>query len=219
MSRRTFLAAALAAVSVFALSPGFAADAPANAPIEEGTDYVVIPDGKPFAPVKGKVEVVEVFGYTCPHCAHFEPMVSAWKTRHKDVNFVPLAAPFGGYWMPYAKAYYTAQELGVATRTHDAVFKALHEDHALPISGASVDELATFYAGYGVDQAKFMQTFDGPTVAQKMQAANDFIQRSGVEGTPTLVVNGKYRVKGKDFDDVLRIADALVAREQRAGKR
>ena len=225
MSRRFFLSAVLATVSAIALSPALAADAPAtpaaSTPLVEGVDYVVIADGKPFAPVKGKVEVVEVFGYTCPHCAHFEPQVSAWKARRtKDVNFVPMAAPFGGYWMPYARAYYSAQELGVAGRTHAAVFKALHEDHALPINGATVGELATFYAGYGVDPAKFTQTFEGPKVQARMDQARAFIMHSGVESTPTLVVNGKYRVTGgHSFDDALRIVDALVAREKGSGKR
>lgn len=225
MSRRFFLSAALTTVSALALAPALAADAPAKAavstPIVEGVDYVVIEDGKPFAPVKGKVEVVEVFGYTCPHCAHFESTVSAWKAkRTKDVNFVALAAPFGGYWMPYAKAYYSAQELGVTGRTHAAVFKALHEDHALPINGATVGELATFYAGYGVDPTTFTQTFDSPKVQARMDQAREFIMRSGVDGTPTMVVNGKYRVTGaRSFDDALRIVDALVAYEKKGGKR
>lgn len=225
MRRRFFLSAVLATVSALALAPALAADAPSKVPVStpivEGVDYVVIADGKPFAPVKGKVEVVEVFGYTCPHCAHFEPKVAAWKARRtKDVNFVPLAAPFGGYWMPYAKAYYTSQELGITGRTHAAVFKALHEDHALPINGATVGELATFYAGYGADPAKFTQAFDGPKVQARMDQARAFILHSGVDSTPTLVVNGKYRVTGAhSFDDALRIVDALVLREKGAGKR
>ena len=75
---------------------------PQAAPVE-GTDYEVIEGGIPFAPLKGKVEVVEVFGYTCPHCAHFQPAVSAWaKKNAKTVNFIPMAAPFGGSWQPYA---------------------------------------------------------------------------------------------------------------------
>ena len=77
--------------------------------------------------------------------------------------------------MPYAKAFYSAQELGVAGRTHAAVFKALHDDHALPINGATVGELATFYAGYGVDAAKFTQAFDGPKVQARMDQAREFI--------------------------------------------
>lgn len=197
-----------------------AADAPASQPPQEGVDYVVIADGKPFAaPVKGKVEVVEVFGYTCPHCAHFQPEVSAWSAKRKDVNFVPLAAPFGGYWIPYAKAFYTAQELGAVARTHDAVFKAVHEAGTLPRNNPSVGELATFYAGYGVDPARFTQVYDGPKVQARMDNARAFIERSGVEGTPTLVVNGKYRIiGGRGFADVLRIADALIAQEK-GGKR
>ena len=42
-----------------------------------------------------------------------------------------------------------------------------------------------------------------------------FAQRSGVEGTPTIIVNGKYRVTGgQTYADVLRIVDHLVAQER-----
>lgn len=189
--------------------------------IVEGTDYVVIADGQPFAPVKGKVEVVEVFGYTCPHCAHFQPQVDAWRRKNaKQVNFVPLAAPFGGYWTPYAKAFYAAQDLGVMERSHDAMFVALHTNGSLPLRNPSVDELAGFYAAYGVDPAKFAAAYDGAAAGQRLEKAQEFIHRSGVEGTPTLVVNGKYRViGGRGYQDVLAIADALIARERGAKAR
>ncbi|MDI9237832.1 thiol:disulfide interchange protein DsbA/DsbL [Lysobacter sp. LF1] len=218
MSRRVFLATALI-VLASAFVPAFAADGPVATPITEGTDYIVISDGKPFAtPVKGKVEVVEVFGYTCPHCAHFQPELSAWlRTRAKQVNFVPLAAPFGGYWQPYAKAFYAAQTLGVAEKSHDAMFLALHTDGSLPLHDPSVGELGTFYARYGVDPAKFAATYEGDDATARMRKAAEFIQRSDVDGTPTLVVAGKYKVLGRGFKDMLRIADALIVRE-RAGK-
>ena len=187
---------------------------PQAAPVE-GTDYEVIEGGIPFAPLKGKVEVVEVFGYTCPHCAHFQPAVSAWaKKNAKTVNFIPMAAPFGGSWQPYAQAYYAAQALGVVAQTHDAMFRALHTDGTLPLRNATPGEIAPFYARYGVDPAKFMATFEGADVAARVAKAEQFIRRSGVEGTPTLVINGRYRVIGHDFDDVLRIADQLIARER-----
>lgn len=218
MSRRAFLATALATLAAAAFAPALAADA-ASEPLVEGVDYVVIPDGKPFAPVKGKVEVVEVFGYTCPHCAHFQPQLSQWqRKRAKQINFVPLAAPFGGYWQPYAKAFYAAQTLGVAEKSHDAMFLALHTDGTLPLHDPSVGELATFYARYGVDPAKFAATYEGEAATERMRKAAEFIRHSDVDGTPTLIVAGKYKVKGQyGFPDVLRIADALVARE-RAGK-
>ncbi|MDR0184011.1 thiol:disulfide interchange protein DsbA/DsbL [Lysobacter arvi] len=211
MTRRPLLRSLL----LFALLPLAAAAAtPEPAPVE-GTDYEVIEGGAPFAPVKGKVEVVEVFGYTCIHCAHFQPKVSAWaKKNAKAVNFIPVAAPFGGSWQPYAKAYYAAQVLGVAEKTHDAMFLALHTDGALPLRNATAGEIAPFYARYGVDPAAFQAAYDGADVAARVAKAEQFIRRSGVEGTPMLVINGRYRVTGHDADDVLRIADQLVARER-----
>lgn len=214
----------LASLFLLAVLPFAAFAAPKAAPAgpapEAGVDYVEIEGGKPFAAVKGKVEVVEVFGYTCPHCAHFEPQVAAWRAKQPaDVNFVPLAAPFGGYWNPYAQAFYTAQSMKLLGKTHEAMFSALHEQHRLPIQNASTDEIAGFYAQYGANRQAFAAAMAGPATAKAMERAKAFIMAAGVDGTPSLVVAGKYRVTTqKGFDDMLRVADHLVARE-RAGKR
>ena len=185
----------------------------------EGTDYVVIPDGKPFAPLNGKVEVVEVFGYTCIHCAHFQPQVAAWKKKQPaHVRFTPVPAAFGGFWMPYARAYYAAEKLGVLGKTHDVMFKALHEQGSMPIQNASNQEIAAFYAKYGANPKVFAQTMDSPAVEAQLQRSRQFAMDTGIEGTPTMVVNGKYRVTGRNFDETLRTTDYLVARERAAAK-
>lgn len=184
-----------------------------------GTDYVEIPGGKPYAPLDGKVEVVEVFGYTCIHCAHFQPVVDAWlKKQPSSVRFTPLPAAFGGYWMPYARAYYAAAKLRVLGKTHDAMFKALHETGSLPIQNASDEEIATFYKGYGADPKAFIAAMRSPATDLLLDRSRDFAVAAGIEGTPTIVVNGKYRVTGRSFDDALRITDYLVARERAARK-
>jgi thiol:disulfide interchange protein DsbA len=222
--RRLPLLPALALSTLFAVLPLLAtavAAPPAAkagpAPVA-GIDYELIEGGAAYLPTAGKIEVAEVFGYTCPHCAHFEPAFSAWKARQaQDVNVVLVAAPFGGRWMPYARAYYAAQRLGVAAQTHAAVFRALHEDGSLPLGDATADEIATFYASRGVDRARFIAAFNGAEVAADLQRAYDFIGRSGVDGTPALVVNGKYRViGGRTYADRLRIVDRLVAQERTA---
>ena len=212
----TLAALALSALLPLAASAAGKTAAPA---LEAGRDYVVIDDGRPYAPVRGKIEVVEVFGYTCPHCAHAQPLIAAWKAKlPKDVNFVAVAAPFGGYWQPYAKAYYTAQAMGLSAKTHDAVFKALHDERSLPINNASPQEIANFYARYGADAEKFAATMESQGIEDQLDRARDFISRSGVDATPMLVVNGKYRVAGSSFEESLRIASQLIARERAAGK-
>ncbi len=184
-----------------------------------GTDYVEIPGGKPYAPLDGKVEVVEVFGYTCIHCAHFQPVIGAWQKKQPSwVRFTPLPAAFGGYWMPYARAYYAAARLRVLGKTHDAMFKALHETGSLPIQNASDEEIATFYAGHGADPKAFIAAMRSPATDLLLDRSRDFALATGIEGTPTLVVNGRYRVLGRSFDDTLRITDYLVARERAARK-
>ncbi|MGV8941953.1 MAG: thiol:disulfide interchange protein DsbA/DsbL [Lysobacter sp.] len=208
----------LTAVSVVALSllPLASWAAPPAAPaLVAGVDYVDIPGGTAFAPHPGRIEVVEVFGYTCPHCAQFEPSLSAWKTKlPADVEVVAVPAPFGGYWIPYAQAFYAAQSMGLLERTHSAMFRAIHEQRRLPIGGATPAQIAAFYADYGVDPEKFAQTMVSPGTQAKLVQARDFLQRSGIEGTPSLVVAGKYRVLGKSAADMLRIAGELVQRER-----
>ncbi len=197
-------------------APAAAATPPQGPAPVAGTDYIEIAGGQTYEPTSGKIEVIEVFGYTCPHCAHFEPLVEAWKAKQPaDVKFVALAAPFGGYWMPYAKAYYTAQAMGVLDKTHEAMFNAIHVDHTLPVQPLPTDaQIAGFYAKYGVDPKQFESTMSSFAVDAKLKRAGNFITRAGVDSTPSLVVNGKYKVVGKSFEDSLRIADHLVAQER-----
>src|SRR5687768_16623907 len=72
-----------------------------------GTDFYELPQGAPYAPLEGQVEVAEVFGYTCGHCANFEPLLVAWKaTLPPGVRFTPVPAALGGYWVTFAQAFY-----------------------------------------------------------------------------------------------------------------
>ena len=204
---------------LLATAPLLAWAAPAAAPVE-GQDYELIAEPGPFAPLAGKIEVVEVFGYTCPHCAHFEPQLAAWAAKlPADVRFTPVPAAFGGYWDSYARAFYAAEQVGVLKRSHADVFKALHEQRSLPAQNVSPDELATFYSQYGVQPQRYIEALRSQQVDDKVKNARAFAMRVKVTGTPMLIINGKYLVKGKTFDDNLRIADALVARERSSGNR
>lgn len=204
---------------LLAIAP-LSACAAAPAALVEGDDYEVIAEPGPFAPLAGKIEVVEVFGYTCPHCAHFEPQLEAWVAKQPaDVRFTPVPAAFGGYWDSYARAFYAAEQVGVRQRSHADVFKALHVQGSLPAQNVTPDELATFYAQYGVQPQRFVEALRSQQVDDKVKYARAFAMRVKVTGTPMLIVNGKYLVKGRTFDDTLRIAAALVARERTGASR
>lgn len=182
-----------------------------------GTDYEEIAGGQPYQPLDGKVEVVEVFGYVCPACASFHPVVSEWEKKlPADVRFTYVPAPFGPEWNPYAKGYYVAESMGLVKRTHDALITAIHVQHNMPGEGDKPDEqkIANFYAGYGANAAQFLAAMNSFAVASKIKRGEQFMMRSGVSSTPTLVINGKYRVNGSNWQDKLRIADHLIAQER-----
>ncbi|MBB3805679.1 thiol:disulfide interchange protein DsbA [Xanthomonas arboricola] len=199
------------------LVPLAACAADKTAPPVEGEDYTLIDGGQPYAPLAGKVEVVEVFGYTCPHCAHFEPTLEAWAAKQPAyVRFTPVPAAFGGFWDAFARAYFAADILGVAKRSHRAMFDAIHEKQSVPTQNVSADELAVFYADYGVPQQRFVDTFKSEAVDARLQAAREFALRSKLPGTPALIVNGRYLIGARNYPDMLRVADYLIAREHAA---
>ena len=194
---------------LLALALPCVATAAAPAPVE-GTDYVVVDDGQPYAPLDGRIEVVEVFGYWCPHCAEFQPALAAWKrTLPKDVRFTYVPAVFTAG-DSFARAFFAAEHFGALGRTHDAMFPAIHVQGLLPLN-ASVAELAGYYGQQGLDAGKVQAYMLSPAVDAKLEHARQFALRSGVEGTPSLVINGRYRITARNHDDGLRIASQLIA--------
>lgn len=202
------------ALSLFLLLPLLAqAQLKPGIPVP-GKDYVVLSAAQPKWGV-GNLEIVEVFSYSCSHCAEFQPMVNNWKkTLPKDVNFRYVPAVFGGFWDATARAYFAAEALGVQAKTHDAIFKAIFIDKK--IKRGTVEELADVYASLGVDRAKVLAVMNGTTVSAKLNRSKQFTQRTGVDSTPTLIVNGKYRVTARTLQDSLRVADFLIAKERAA---
>jgi thiol:disulfide interchange protein DsbA len=185
-----------------------------------GVDYFELPQGAPYAPLDGQVEVAEVFGYTCGHCANFEPLLAAWKTTlPPGVRFTPVPAALGGYWVTFAQAFYAAEQLGVREKSHQAMFDALHLQHSLG-PNSSPEQIAAFYAQYGVDPKTFVDTMQGFAVSTKVDQSRQFAVRSRIEGTPSLIIDGKYLVPvdARGYEHMLRTTGYLVA-QQRAASR
>ncbi|TWI05915.1 thiol:disulfide interchange protein DsbA [Luteimonas cucumeris] len=211
MIRRFTLWSLLAAL----LLPALVFAQASAAALVPGVDYEEIADGRPFGPADGKVEVVEIFAYSCHHCATFQPILDTWKRKlPTDVRFTYVPAAFD-LDDPFARAFYAAQDKGLLARTHEAMFKAVNSDITLP-RNATPDEVAAFYARYGVSPAAFAAAMQAPAVEARVRQAREFAIASDLQGTPTLVVNGRYRVLGNSFDDMLRIADQLIAKERAA---
>ncbi|GAB1408648.1 hypothetical protein MASR1M8_25670 [Thermomonas brevis] len=203
-----------------AIQAAEAAAASAPPPVA-GTDYIEIPNGQPFETEAGRIEVAEIFGYVCPFCAAVQPTASAMKAKlPPDVNMVYIPAAFGAMWDNYAKAFYTAEALGLVDKTHDAMYRAIHIDKTLKGERGmdTPQDIAAFYAAYGADAGQFVSSMQSFAIASKVNRGKQFIMNSFANGdtpsTPTFVVNGKYRVKGRTVDDMFRILNQLIVAER-----
>lgn len=156
----------------------------------EGVEYKRIPQLQSIAP--HKKQVIEVFGYTCPHCYHLEPSIHEWlKTKPSDIHFERMPVVFNNpNWIFMARVFYTAKELGVLEQSHGEFFHALHRDKKELFS---VEAIAKFFTQFGVKEADFTNTFKGFKVDQQVRRAAKLTQAYGVEGVPAVIVNGKYQ--------------------------
>ena len=181
---------------------------------KEGVHYV-----KLDTPVRtldaSRVEVVEMFGYPCPHCNAFEPFIKNWEHKiNSDVNFVRIPVVFGRSWEPMARAFYASELNKTLDKTHEATFHAVHVERRRL---AGKEAFAEFYAGLGVDRTKFEKLYNSFAVNTKMKQGDAKVGAYGVTGVPSMVVNGKYRVTGQMAGgnaNMLKVVDYLVEKER-----
>ena len=183
-----------------------------------GKDYVEIQNGRPLDPAEGKVVVEEFFNYICPACNSFEPHFVAWTRKLPAyARVVHIPASFGrADFTQYARAYYAAAAMGIAGKTHQAVYDAIHRTHTLPAEGDKPDEerIARFYAGYGVSAQDFLAAMRSFGVETKLRRAAEHMKTNQIGGTPSVLVNGRYLVRGATYADMLRTASYLIEQEQ-----
>jgi protein dithiol oxidoreductase (disulfide-forming) len=176
----------------------------------EGKDYMLIEE-----PVRtadpSKIEVAEVFAYTCPHCFHFQPLLDAWaKKQPADVALVQTHTKWGPQMEPYQRGFYTMVALKVKDKAQMVVFNAIHvERKELNTAQAWADLLAPL----GVDKQSVLKTFDSFGVTSQINQADARTRGYKISGTPELVVEGKYRIStrsGGSQEDLLKVAQFLI---------
>jgi len=181
----------------------------------EGQHYERVTPPQPTAS-KDKVEVVEMFWYGCPHCYRLEPFVQRWlKTKPANVEFVRLPGVFRPSWEIHARAYYTAEALGVVDKVHVPMFEAIHEQKRNMDNEAAIMAL---FKEHGVDEKDFKRVFNSFAVETKLRRARDMGGRYGANGVPTLIVNGKFRTGAQEAGGnarVFQVVDDLIKQESK----
>jgi thiol:disulfide interchange protein DsbA len=192
--------------------------------LTEGVQYRAIEGGQPYQPLPpGMVEVAEVFAYTCPHCAHFSPMLEKWaKQLPAHARLVLVPGVFGRD-DPWARMFFAAQTAKSLTVLHPRLFAAVHETGELPRNADAAQVTAFANRVQGVNAAALKVALaDDATLLPKLKHAYEFAGRSQIEGTPSLIVAGRYLILGNSYDNLLAnaraVVDALAPKKPAPGK-
>ena len=183
--------------------------------IVEGQHYTRL--DKPIkVSTKEKIEVRELFWYGCPHCNRLEPVIINWlKTKPDNAEFIPMPAVFSQRWIFHGKVFYTLKALGIEEKAHPLIFDSIHNKRR-PIN--NIKQLSKFLkAQFDIDSDKVEKTFQSFTVDSNMRAANEYSLRSGANGVPTVIVDGKFRVTVRSAggnDKLFDVVDQLVVLAQ-----
>ncbi|TXS93683.1 thiol:disulfide interchange protein DsbA/DsbL [Parahaliea maris] len=185
---------------------------------KEGEDYDLITP--PIRTTTGdKVEVVEFFWYGCGHCYSFEPLIGQWKKGlAEDVQFVGSPAVWNKPMELHAKAFYTAEVLGVGEAMHPVLFQAMNVDRKRLQSDK---EIKALFTANGVSAEDFDKAYNSFGVNSQVRQANSRARAAKITGTPEMMVNGKYRIstrKAGSQANMLKVADFLIEKERAAGE-
>lgn len=210
----------IAAITVFLVLPLAAGaqqgEAAGSQPqFVEGRDYARLEPAQPTEH-PGKVEVMEVFWYGCPHCYDFEPHLTEWVASEMPdyAVFTRLPAVLNRQWEVHARAYYTAEALGVRDEIHKPLFEAMHEENRRLNTNEAV---ADFFAEHGVSAESYLATSKSFAVENKLRRAAALPGRLGVSGVPAMVIDGKYRVDARmagSYEKLLDTVEYLVQLEK-----
>ncbi|MFN7570601.1 MAG: thiol:disulfide interchange protein DsbA/DsbL [Betaproteobacteria bacterium] len=185
---------------------------PKGEPVE-GQQYQLV---RPPQPTEsgGKVEVLEFFQYSCPHCYRFHPELEGWvKRQGAAIDFKRIPINWDGNTMPHTKIYFTLEQMG-RLDLHDKVFRAIQIDRRKLVDP---NEIADFMAAQGIDRKAWLDNYNSFSVNTKAARAGQIWRAYKIEGTPAVAIDGKYMVQilREGVGPTLAVMDFLVARARK----
>jgi len=217
MDRREFSAGAACILAAAAVGLPQLASAQTKIP-QEGVEYLTLDKRAPVDAPAGKIEVIEFFWYSCPHCNHFEPQLETWiKKLPPDVVMRRVPVAFRDDMVPQQRLFYALEAMGKVDEMQAKVFHAIHNER----QGVNrEDSILAWAEKQGFDKTKFRDLYNSFSVSAKARRATQLQEQYKVQGVPAIGVAGRFYVDGDlahNMDRALQVTDYLIA-ETRKGR-
>jgi protein dithiol oxidoreductase (disulfide-forming) len=216
MQRREFSMSAASVAAAASLGTWATTAQAQRKPPQEGSEYLVLDKRAPVEAPAGKIEVVEFFWYSCPHCNRFEPALEEWiKKAPKDVVVRRVPIAFRPDFEPQQRLFYVLEAMNKVETLHKKVFQAIHAEQQML---NTPDLIAAWAEKQGINKAKFLETYNSPAVAAKARAATQLQDIYKIDGVPALGVAGRYYTSGshaQTMERALVITDYLIVQARK----
>jgi thiol:disulfide interchange protein DsbA len=188
-------------------------------PVQEGKDFRPVTPPQP-AEAGNKIEVIEFFQYSCPHCMSYDPVLQGWrKTLPADVEYRRIPISWDDKSVPHVRIYYTLEALGKTNELHSKVFEAIQTKR---MSLLKPEEIADFVATQGIDRKQWLDAYNSFSVGARTNRAGQVWRAYKIDGTPSMAVDGKYITSPSmvgSREGSLLVLDSLIQRARAERKK
>ena len=180
----------------------------APAALTEGVNYTVLSNPIPQQQA-GKIEVLEFFGYFCPHCAHLEPVLSEHIKTFKDDTYMRREhVVWGDEMKPLARLAAAVEMAGESDKANSHIFDAMVNQK---INLADTDTLKKWLSEQtAFDGKKVLAAFEAPESQARAAQMEELTNILQFPGTPTHCLGGKSHVDFQPLQSLLTTIDQLV---------
>lgn len=166
----------------------------------------------------GKVKIIEFLKFDCSHCYDLHnklPQVLEKYGNNVNITYVPIVFP--GQSTKSIEAYIIADQMGKGKEMQDALF---NEAHAEMLNGKvignnlmvmeSVPTLENVAASIGLG-ADFNSELEGNGAHGAALVNLEFMNKYGVQGTPTIIINGNRSVDPPTAENLDAVIGSLLS--------
>ncbi|MGS0676005.1 thiol:disulfide interchange protein DsbA/DsbL [Shewanella sp. 0m-4] len=182
----------------------------------EGVHYREL--ATPIPASSDNISVTEFFWYGCPHCELFEKPLHDWEESMADgVTLVQSPAVWNEAMKLHAKVFFIAEQMQNKQQVHAALFNQIIGLREVKSLAEQQAKLADFLNGYGLSEQEFIGKLYSADIVSKLKHAMQLMSSAEIQGTPTILVNGRYIIlneSANSAEQVMDIASYLVGLEK-----
>lgn len=217
LNQRLNSAFAVMIISVVLLASGCSQEP--DYQFEENNHYLkyedVLTDQLEQNPQLADADLIEFFTYGCMHCQAFHPELMKWKKKNADKTIAYVPVVWNETTEMHAKVFYLIQSYPNAEQVHHQLFDLVKGFSRTDSLEEQKVKFIDFLNQKGIQPIDVLNALDSSELDSKTASSVMLAKRFEVSGTPSLIVNGQYRVNNKALTDkkqLLQIVDELFVK-------